>query len=413
MGRKDEIVVGLDIGTTKVCVVVGEPAPSGGGVDIVGVGTAQSKGMRKGTVVHLEETVRAVRAAVEEAELMAGCKIASVHTGIAGGHIRGLSGHGIVAVAGREVRPSDVQRVLEAARSVAMPMDREVIHVLPREFIVDDQHGVRDPVGMSGCRLEVKVHIVTAAATSAADIINACTQAGLTVDEIALQPLASAEAVLTRDERDMGVALVDIGGGTTDIALFAGGGVLRTVVLPVGGQHLTADIAQALRTPRDAAERLKQKYGCALAALVTLDEDIEVPAVGGRSPGKVPRKVLSEIIEARTVEILALVRRELDSDDTAGHLHSGVVLTGGCTMLRGLVELAQDVLECDVRRGVPEVVGGLSTVVRAPKFATGVGLVLQAASKRLGREAVLAPGGEAHFFDRVRRRVSGWWAEAF
>ena len=414
MGRRDEIVVGLDIGTTKVCAVVGEVHPDEGKVDVVGVGTAESRGMRKGAVVHLEETVQAVRRAVEEAELVAGCKIGAVHTGIAGGHVQGCSGHGIVAVSDRTVRPLDVARVLEAAQAVAMPLDREVIHVIPREYIVDDQGGVRDPVGQHGCRLEARVHIVTAAATSATDIVNACTQAGLTVLDVSLQPLASAEAVLTRDERDMGVAVVDLGGGTTDVAIFFEGAVQHTESVSVGGNHLTMDIARLLRTPKRAAERLKRKYGCALSSLVAPAEEIEVPSVGGRAPRTLSRQVLSEIIEARMEEILLLVRQKLVESGLMERLHSGLVLTGGCTLLRGLEELAADIFEADVRQGVPEGVGSLAGVVGSPEYATGVGLVLAAARERLGDEAGPLPGGvEPGLVDRLRERLAGLLGEVF
>jgi len=414
MGRRDEIIVGLDIGTTKVSAVVGFVRPEEGRVDVVGVGTAENKGMRKGVVVHLAEVVRAIRRAVEEAELMAGCKIGAVHTGIAGSHVQGFAGHGIVAVADRLVRPLDVARVLDASQAVAMPLDREVIRVIPREYVVDDQAGVRDPVGQHGCRLEAHVHIVTAAATSATDVVTACTQAGLTVLDVALQPLASAASVLTKDERDMGVAVVDLGGGTTDLSVFVDGAIHHTESLGVGGNHLTADIARLLRTPKRAAERLKRKHGCALSTLVTTDEEIEVPSVGGRPPRTLSRQVLAEIIEARMEEILLLVRQKLTDVGVAECLHSGLVLTGGCTQLRGLVELASDIFDLDVRRGTPAGVGSLASMVGSPEYAASVGLVLEAARERLDDDVVPLPStGEPGLVERLRDRLAGIFDEVF
>ncbi len=391
MARKAETVVGLDLGTTKVACIVGEVTETG--VDIIGVGSTPSRGMAQGSVVHIEAAADAIRRAVEEAELMAGMEVRDVITGIAGSHIRGMNCHGIVAV-DKEIRSEDVRRVIDRARAVAGRDDDGVIHVIPQEFIVDDQEGIRSPVGMSGCRLEARVHVVTAGKTASLNITRACNEAGLNVTEMALQQLASAEAVLTRDERDMGVALVDVGGGTTDVAVFLKGAVVHTAVLPLGGNHLTSDVASGLRTPKDEAERLKHKYGCALTSLVAPDEEMEVPSVGGRPPRKRARQVLSEIIEARMEEILCLVRREIDNAGLLHHIHSGMVLTGGSTMVRGLTELAEDIFEMDVRQGAPTGVGGLTNVIANPKFATGVGLVLQAAAPlRLDASAdnVVAP----------------------
>lgn len=418
MGRKDNIIVGLDIGTTKVCAIVGEVNDDR--LDIVGVGTAPSKGLRKGAVVHIDGTVESIRRAIEEAELMAGCEISEVYTGIAGGHIKGFNSHGIVAVKDREVRAEDVQRVIDAARAVAIPMDREVIHVIPQEFIVDDQEGVRDPLGMTGVRLEARVHIVTAAVTSAQNIVRSCHQAGVQVADIGLQQLASADAVLSNDEKELGVALVDIGGGTTDICIFQEGSIVHTAVLGLGGHHLTADIAQGLRTPRDEAERLKHKFGCALTSLVAADEAMEVPSVGGRAPRSLSRQVLAEIIEARMEEILLLVKRELDVAGVFEGLHSGIVLTGGAAMLRGIAELAEDIFDLEVRRGSPEGIGGLSNVVKSPKFATAVGLTLYGArnlisegpSPRSPRSGPRGPG-EGGIYKRLRHRVVSWFGEVF
>lgn len=380
MTRKAETVVGLDLGTTKVACIVGEVSDLG--VDVVGVGATPAQGMARGAVVHIEAAADAIRRAVEEAELMAGMEIRNVVTGIAGSHIRGLNSHGIVAVKDREIRSEDVRRVIDRARAVADHDDDSdsVIHVIPQEFVVDDQGGVRSPVGMNGCRLEARVHVVTAGKAAAQNITRACNEAGLNVTDMALQQLASAEAVLTPDEKDMGVALIDIGGGTTDLAVFLRGAVVHTAVMSLGGNHLTSDVASGLRTPKDEAERLKHKYGCALTSLVAPDEEMEVPSVGGRPPRKRARQVLSEIIEARMEEILCLVRRELDNAGLLQQIHSGIVLTGGSTKVRGLTELAEDIFDMDVRQGSPTGIGGLTNVISDPKYATGVGLVLQAAA---------------------------------
>jgi cell division protein FtsA len=309
MGRKEDLIVGLDIGTTKVCAIVAEPQD--GGIDVIGIGTHPSRGLRKGVVVDIDATVESIKKAVEEAELMADCEIASVYAGIAGGHIRGMNSHGIVAVKEREVSETDLRRVIDAAKAVAIPMDREVIHVIPQEFIIDGQDGIREPLGMAGVRLEAKIHIVTAAVTSAQNIVKCANKAGLNVIDIVLEPLASAEAVLAGDERDLGVCLIDIGGGTTDIAVFAEGSIQHTSVLGLGGSHVTNDIAVGLRTPYDEAERIKKKFGMAAARFLTSDDVISVPSVGGRRPREVSRKILCEIIEARVDEILSLARQEL------------------------------------------------------------------------------------------------------
>ena len=305
MARKEDLIVGLDIGTTKICAVVAEPTESG--VDVIGIGTHPSRGLRKGVVVDIDATVDSIKHAVEEAELMADCEISSVYAGIAGGHIEGFNSHGIVAVKDREVTENDVRRVIDAAKAVAIPMDREVIHVIPQEYIIDDQDGIREPLGMSGVRLEAKIHIVTAAVTSAQNIVKCANKAGLNVVDIVLEPLASAEAVLADDERDLGVCLIDIGGGTTDIAVFADGAIKHTCVLGLGGYHVTNDIAVGLRTPFEEAERIKKRFGAASARLLGSDDVITVPSVGGRRPREVSRKILCEIIEPRIDEILTLV----------------------------------------------------------------------------------------------------------
>ncbi len=380
MARREELVMGLDIGTTKICCIVGEVGTDG--VDIVGIGTHPSKGLRKGVVVNIESTVNSIRKAVEEAELMAGCEISSVFAGIAGGHIKGINSHGIVAIKDKEVTPGDVDRVIDAAQAVSIPLDREVIHVIPQQFIVDDQDGVRDPVGMSGVRLEAKVHIVTGAVTSAQNIIKCCNRAGLNVNDIILQQLASAEAVLTPDEKDLGAMLLDIGGGTTDIAIFWQGSIVHTAVLTIGGNHLTNDVAVGLRTPQHEAEKIKQKYGCCNAGSIHKDETIEVPSVGGRSPRVLSRQILAEILEPRMEEIFSLAQQELARSGYEDMVAAGVVLTGGTSLLEGAGELAEQVFNLPVRRGLPKRIGGLVDVVRNPMYSTGVGLTVMGSATR-------------------------------
>ncbi len=404
-----DLIVGLDIGTTKICAIVGEVNDSGG-VDIVGIGTHPSKGLRKGVVINIEATVASIKHAIQEAELMAGCEITHVYAGIAGGHIRGMNSHGIVAVKEKEVTQADVDRVIDAARAVAIPLDREVIHILPQEYVIDEQDGIKEPLGMSGVRLEAKVHIVTGAVTSAQNIVKCAQRCGLTVSDIVLEQLASSEAVLSADEKDLGVALIDIGGGTTDIALFSDGSIVHTSVLAVGGDHITNDIAVGLRTPMDDAERIKQKHGCALSSLIDKDETIEVPSVGGRKPRTLSRQILTEIIEPRVEEMFSLVQQEIQRTGYEDLLASGVVITGGATLLKGMPELAEDILGLPVRLGVPQHIGGLVDVVKSPVFATGVGLVL------FGKQHE----GQAHFrvrdenvYSKVRQRMRSWLGEMF
>jgi len=373
MAKRDELIVGLDIGTTKIAAVVGEVTDEG--IDIVGIGTAPSRGLRKGVVTNIDATVQSIRHAIEEAEHMAGCEITSVYAGIAGGHIRGLNSHGIVAVKDKEVRPADISRVIEAAKAVAIPADREIIHVLPQEYVIDQQDGIREPLGMSGVRLEAKVHIVTAAVTCAQNIIKCCNRCNLQVLDIVLEPLASSEAVLEQDEKELGVVLIDIGGGTTDLVIFSDGSVVHTSVIPVGGNQITNDIAVGLRTPLHEAERIKQKWGCAMSTLVKNDETIEVPSVGGRQPRILPRRSLCEIIEPRVGEIYELIAKEIESTGYRDLLASGAVITGGTSIMEGMPELGEEVLELPMRRAVPRGVGGLVEVVKSPIYATGVGLV--------------------------------------
>lgn len=409
MARQSNLVVGLDIGTTKICVIVGEMAE--GGIDIVGIGTHPSKGLRKGVVVNIDSTVNSIQKALEEAELMAGCQITRVFAGIAGGHIKGFNSHGVIAIKDGEVTHQDIRRVIDAAKAVAIPMDREVIHVIPQEFIVDDQDGIMDPLGMSGVRLEAKVHIVTGAVTSAQNIIRSANRAGLDVVDIALQQLASSEATLASDEKELGVALVDIGGGTTDIAVFHGGSLKHTAVLAVGGNHITSDIAVGLRTPMVEAEKIKRRYGCALTSRIQKDETIEVPSVGGRKPRVLSRQVLGEIIEPRVQEIFELVQGELAEAGYDSLITSGVVLTGGAVIMDGMTELAEQVFNVPVRRGIPRGIGGLVDVVSSPMYATGVGLVMYGSRhpSTEGRFRV----GDRNIFAKVVKVFKKWVEEFF
>ncbi|MBP9837495.1 MAG: cell division protein FtsA, partial [Proteobacteria bacterium] len=378
MANKPNIIVGLDIGTTKIAVIVAQ-VTTGGKVDIIGIGTHPSMGLRKGVVINIEATVNSIKHAVEEAELMAGCQINNVYAGIAGSHIKGFNSHGIVAVKNKEVTTKDVERVIDAAKAVAIPMDREVLHILPQEYVVDEQDGIREPVGMSGVRLEAKVHIVTGAVSSAQNIVKSANRVGLSVADIVLEPIASSEAVLSAEEKELGVAMIDIGGGTTDITIFHAGAIKHTAVLPLGGNHITSDVAAGLRTPSSAAEDLKKRYGCALASLITNTETIEVPSTGGREPRVVSRTLLAEIIQPRVEEIFNLVHRELIRSGFDEFLTGGVVLTGGSVLLDGISELGEQIFNMPVRIGYPTGVGGLVDVVNSPAFATGVGLVLYGA----------------------------------
>ncbi|MFH1263719.1 MAG: cell division protein FtsA [Pseudomonadota bacterium] len=409
MGKRDNLIVGLDIGTTKICAMVGEMTSHG--LDIVGIGTHPSRGLRKGVVINIDSTVASIEKAVAEAELMAGCEIHSVFAGIAGGHIRGFNSHGVVAVKDSEVRGADVERVIDAAKAVAVPMDREVLHVLPQEYVVDEQDGVRDPIGMSGVRLEAKVHIVTGAVTSAQNIVKCCNRCGLNVADIVLEQLASAESVLTQDEKDLGVALIDMGGGTTDLVVYVHGAIKHTAVLALGGNHLTNDIAVGIRTPTVEAEKIKHEYGCAMTGMVSHEETIEVPSVGGRQPRTISRQLLAEIIEPRMEEIFALTKRELDKLGLAELLASGVVLTGGCSILPGAPELAEKVFEMPARRGVPHGFGGLVDVVSSPIYATAVGLT-QYGSRQTAATSKFRVR-ETNVYAKVRGRMREWFGEFF
>lgn len=411
MARKGEPIVGLDIGTTKVCAIVAERSETG--VDIVGIGTHPAKGLRKGVVVDIDSTVESIKRAVEEAELMADCEITSVYAGIAGGHIRGFNSHGVVAVKDREVGEGDVRRVIDAAKAVAIPMDREVIHVIPQQYIIDDQDGIREPLGMSGVRLEAQIHIVTAAVTSAQNIVKCANKAGLNVIDIVLEPLASAQAVLADDEKDLGVCMIDIGGGTTDIAVFQEGSIKTTAVLGLGGYHLSNDIAVGLRTPFDEAERIKKKFGVASARFLSADDVLTVPSVGGRRPREISRKILCEIIEPRVEEILSLARQEVQRSGLSSRIPSGVVLTGGASALDGLPDLAEEIFEAPVRRGLPTHIGGLQDVVRSPMYSTGVGLVLFGKSQRRQPSNRSFRIRDGSIFGRVKQRMRDWFYNEF
>ncbi len=409
MAKKGELIVGLDIGTTKICAIVGEVTDTG--IDIIGIGSHPSKGLRKGVVVNIEATVSSIRSAIEEAELMAGCEINTVYTGIAGGHIKGFNSQGIVAVKDKEVRETDIQRVVDAAKAVAIPLDREVIHVLAQEYVIDEQGGIKEPLGMAGVRLEAKVHIVTAAVSSAQNIIKCANKTGLNVADIVLQPLASAEAVLGEDEKELGVCLIDIGGGTTDIAIFSGGSIAHTSVIALGGNNLTSDIAIGLRTPAHEAERIKQKHGCCLPSMVDADETIEVPSVGGRQPRVLSRQILTEILEPRVEEIFQLVHREIQRSGFEDLLASGIVITGGTTLLPGMPELAEEVIGLPTRRGYPRGIGGLIDVVKSPMYATGVGLVLYGARHLDLRNFKIREDDGT--YKKVSKRMKEWFAEIF
>ncbi|MCP3175497.1 MAG: cell division protein FtsA [Desulfuromonadales bacterium] len=406
--KKDNLIVGLDIGTTKICAIVGNMTDEG--LDIVGIGTSPSKGMRKGVVINIESTVEAIRKALREAELMAGCEIKSVFAGIAGGHIKGLNSQGVIAIKNREVNDDDIRRVIDAAKAIAIPMDREVIHILPQEFIIDDQDGIKEPLGMSGVRLEAKVHIVTGAVASAQNIVKSCNRADVDVADIVLEQLASSEAVLSPDEKELGVALIDIGGGTTDIAIFVDGAIKHTSVLSLGGNHLTNDIAVGLRTPMAEAEKIKQAYGCCLSSMVGKDETIEVPSVGGREPRVLSRQLLAEILEPRVEEIFSLVNREIIRSGYEDLIASGVVITGGTCILPGMPELAEQIFNLPVRRGVPRDIGGLTDVVNSPIYATGVGLVKYGSRNVSSRNFSI---GQTNVFDKVVRRMKEWFDEFF
>ncbi|MCP5143800.1 MAG: cell division protein FtsA [Gammaproteobacteria bacterium] len=377
MPRKTDknLIVGLDIGTSKVVAIVGEVSPEGE-VEVIGIGSHASRGLKKGVVVNIESTVQSIQRAIEEAELMAGCEIHSVYAGIAGSHIRSLNSHGMVPLRENEVTAADVDRVIDAARAVAIPADQKILHILPQEFIIDTQEGIRDPIGMSGVRLEARVHMVTGAVSAAQNIVKCVRRCGLEVDDIILQQLASSYAVLTEDEKELGVCLCDIGGGTTDMAVFVNGSIHHSAVIPIAGDQVTNDIAIALRTPTHHAEDIKINYACALTQLANPDETIEVPSVGDRPPRRLVRQTLAEVVEPRYEELFNLVNDELKRSGFAELVAAGIVLTGGGAKMEGAIDLAEEVFHMPVRLGSPQSVTGLTDVIRNPIYATGVGLLL-------------------------------------
>ncbi len=406
MQGQDQIVVGLDIGTTKICAVVGEI--SGDQINIIGIGTHPSIGLRKGVVVNIESTVESIKKAVEEAELMAGCEISAVYAGIAGGHITGFNSRGIIAIKRNEITENDVERVIDAARAVAIPMDREVIHVLPQEYIVDEEPGIQNPIGMAGVRLEAKIHIVTGAVTSAHNIVKCANRSGLDVCDIVLESLASGEAVLTEEEKQLGTGLLDLGGGTTDLAIFSGNNIKHTFVLALGGNNLTNDIAIGLRAPHAEAEKIKTKYGTCITRNINSDETIEVPGMGGREPRKLPRQILGEILEPRTEEIFSLIQREIYRAGMENSIPSGIVLSGGSALLEGVVEVAESVFNLPTRLGKPRGISGLVDVVNNPMYATGVGLVIYGARNRDSKKFRIR---DNNIFNRVMTRMKRWFKD--
>ena len=408
--RSDKhLIVGLDIGTSKVVAIVGEVTAEEK-LDIVGIGSHPSRGLKKGVVVNIESTVQSIQRAIEEAELMAGCQIHSVFAGIAGSHIRSLNSHGIVAIRDHEVTPTDVDRVIDAARAVAIPADQKILHVLPQEFIIDNQEGIREPIGMSGVRLEAKVHLVTGAVSAAQNIIKCVRRCGLEVDDVILEQLASSHAVLTDDEKELGVCLVDIGGGTTDIAVFTEGAIRHTAVIPIAGDQVTNDIAVALRTPTQNAEEIKIKYACALTQLANIEDTIEVPSVGERPPRRLSRQTLAEVVEPRYEELFQLIQAELRRSGFEDLVAAGIVLTGGSAKMEGVIELAEEVFHMPVRLGIPQYVTGLVDVVRNPIYATGVGLLLHGHKQQVHRgQEPRVSGGMRGLWERMK----GWFQGNF
>lgn len=408
MAKRGEqgLIVGLDIGTSKIEAIVGE-VNEDDVIEIIGIGSAPSHGLKKGVVVNIESTVQSIQRAVEEAELMAGCEIHSVYTGIAGSHIKSYNSTGVVAIRVNEVSPGDVDRVIDAARAIAIPADQKILHVLPQEYIIDGQEGIRDPIGMSGVRLEARVHLVTGAVSAAQNIVKCVERCGLRVDDIILEQLASSYAVLTEDEKDLGVCLVDIGGGTTDIAVFANGAIQHSAVIPISGDQVTNDIAVGLRTPTQYAEDLKIKYACALRQLADPGETIEVPGVGDRPARRLSRQTLASVVEPRYEELLQLVQAELRRSGTEELIAAGVVLTGGSARMEGVVDLAEEVFHMPVRLGMPHSVSGLIDVVRNPIHSTGVGLLIYAQQARAELEAYPLRGGVHGTWARMKNWFSG------
>lgn len=406
------MIVGLDIGTSKVVAIVGE-VKADGSLNIVGIGSHRSRGLKKGTVVNIESTVESIQRAVEEAELMAGCRIHSVYAGIAGSHIRSMNSHGIVAIRDREVTRADIDRVIDAAQAVAIPADQRVLHILPQEYIIDSQEGVKEPLGMSGVRLEAKVHLVTCAINAVQNIEKCIKRCGLQTEEIILEQLASSYAVLTEDEKELGVCMVDIGGGTTDIAIFTEGAIRHTGVIPIAGDQVTNDIAMALRTPTDNADEIKIKYACALTQLASAGEMIKVPGVGERPARELSRQALAEVVEPRYDELFTLVKAELQRSGYENLLAAGVVLTGGTSKMEGVIELAEEIFHMPVRIGMPQSVKGLADIVRNPIYSTGVGLLLYGMRQLQQQERSHHPVTVKEPKVSIVERVRNWLKENF
>ncbi|MDX1451189.1 MAG: cell division protein FtsA [Oleiphilaceae bacterium] len=406
---EQQLIVGLDIGTSKVVAIVGKRTEDGQ-VEIVGIGSHASKGLKRGVVVNIETTVNAIQRAVEEAELMAGCQIHSVYAGIAGSHIRSMNSHGIVAVRDREVVQADIDRVIDAAQAVAIPADQKILHILPQEYVIDSQEGIKEPLGMSGVRLEAKVHLVTCAVNAAQNIEKCVQKCGLDVDDIILEQLASSYAVLTEDEKELGVCVVDIGGGTTDIAIFTGGSIRHTAVIPIAGDQVTNDIAMALRTPTQNAEEIKIKYACALTQLAGAEETIKVPSVGDRPPRDLSRQALAEVVEPRYEELFTLIQSELRRSGFEDVIAAGIVLTGGTSKMEGVVELAEEIFHMPVRLASPQGVTGLSDVVNNPMYATGVGLLMYGLKQQ---ESGRAPAPRQEAGEGFLEKIKNWFAGNF
>lgn len=403
----DNMIVGLDIGTSKIVALVGKQNPDGS-IEVAGIGSHPSRGLKRGVVVNIETTVQAIQRAVEEAELMAGCRIHSVYAGIAGSHIRSMNSHGIVAIRDREVTQADMDRVIDAAQAVAIPADQKILHILPQEFVIDSQEGIKEPLGMSGVRLEAKVHLVTCAVNAVQNIDKCVRRCGLEVDDIILEQLASSYSVLTDDEKELGVCMVDIGGGTTDIAIFTGGAIRHTAVIPIAGDQVTNDIAMALRTPTQNAEEIKTRYACALTQLAGADETIKVPGVGDRAPRDLSRAALAEVVEPRYEELFALVQSELRRSGFEDLIPAGIVLTGGSSMMEGVVELAEEIFHAPVRLAQPTGITGMSDVVSNPIYATGAGLLMYGFKQiELGQGRESRPASENTLLARIKNWFTG------
>ena len=406
--ERGELVVGLDIGTTKICAVVGEVR--GEEVDVIGVGIHASDGMRRGVVVNIESTVESIRGAIRDAEKMAGCEISAVFVGIAGSHIKGFNSRGLVPVKHQEITQDDIDRVIDAASAVHIPTDQEVLHVIPQEFMVDDQDGIQYPLGMTGVRLEANVHIVTGQVAAVQNIVKCCNRAGLEVCDVVLEPIASAEAVLTKEEMELGIGLLDIGGGTSDLAIFSDGTIKHTFVLGLGGHNLTNDLSIGLRTPMKEAEILKEKYGSALASMIDRDQAIDVPSVGGRPPRRLSRRVMGEILEPRVEEMFSLVKQQLDDSSYGGSINAGLVLTGGTSLLANMVDLVEQIFDLPARIGYPRKVGGMTDMVKTPQFSTAIGLIFFGMKNESCHRLKETEGG---MFTSLIKRMRDWFGNSF